>query len=886
MGPFWLCTVHAPCMIRRMGMLALFWSPDLDSPDAVAREMLKRWPEAAGPKPQPRTLGNRIRDLDSGENAWWVKGARRPVVRRLAQVLKLEDDDLEVLLRASSPNEHPGSRKLSVLGELKSLRLDQEDLFPGLPPKVLASEQWTRHWWAVEDRATRELVALWHSHRQRTAVIHSGTWDDAIAELPRSGRVLLILNEQVVPVSANLGELPNLHLCVLAPCQAPHSQLGWTAILDSTPQTWIEDLVAWVRPRGNTAGGLRKESALRITKHLTDYAQWLTGPRAALELCGLLEVIGFKATSPRDLARHYLRLSWSQNATALAPRRSWLQAQGAASLVALVEEATYWHGDRWFFRGLSRPEWELLAPAETHARGVEQAHARLVKAGRGTIDRTLREALLADLEPSPRFFIDDLCTSGILAPAADGSVRIEPRWLAGCLRQAALEDTRDRPWESWTERLTQPVLAHHMLGVLKQDWISGNFPRIDQILAHESDASLPHTIAVDLCLRAAGLARIAGAALSQERIEALWKRLHLIVKPMDEGVPGPLFSSSGEAWEFGRRGFAVSIALLSELLPAGFRGPYEALWQSGPPHSLPWTVLRPIDELFENHRHQPSLLDALLGLGARWLARSTDTSNPGALPEFMQPAWLVAQFLGETPSDEAFRMVEQLDPGLMKRHCELAGTEFGAFADRCWRCWYQRPGNREQHPWFWFARHRLEEARIVWPHLPADLILDVLREVFMNSRGAGVFPNAYQLLGREQWGPWFAMADDSNSHRHDHRAWQYMPEEILLDRLRRGGLDKFSTTTDQIIWLRMGDGLIEHLAALRQQDPKTAWRLIRNAPPPLQVACLDAVTDWLRENATDEQAVHASAFLESLVVTRSHLAPRAWAVLCKTAAPR
>ncbi len=62
----------------------------------------------------------------------------------------------------------------------------------------------------------------------------------------------------------------------------------------------------------------------------------------------------------------------------------------------------------------------------------------------------------------------------------------------------------------------------------------------------------------------------------------------------------------------------------------------------------------------------------------------------------------------------------------MKRHCELHGLEFATVADRCWRLWPPNVHNN-QHPWFWWARDRPEDARLPWRHLAPDLIRGALR---------------------------------------------------------------------------------------------------------------------------------------------------------------
>ncbi|MDC0668156.1 hypothetical protein [Nannocystis radixulma] len=860
-----------------MGLLTDYWSKR--SPNAVGAEMLKRWPSEAGRKLDARTLGNRLRDLDAGETGWWIRPERRPIVRRLAEVLALEEDELDEMLRAPSTRD-PAVRSLTAVGDLAPLRLDREDLFPGLPPQVLTPEVWSRHWWEVRDPLTRELVASWHTHRQRTAVIRRATWEDAIDDMPRSGRVLLVLDAQVEPVRS-APELPSLFLCVLAPCPAYRSdrQSPWNRIADLPPDSWLDALAVWAQRRGRSGGGLRTaRDATALIQCLGPHKQWLNGPRDALELCGLFEQIGCKERSPREVARCYVQQLWKHDR--LAPRRAWLGERGAGSLIAMIEGAICGHGYAWF-GGLTPPQWEELVPGEAHARGAERAHARLKAAQK--FDSALRKELLAALEPGPSYFIDDLCTAGILVPALRGALRIEPSWLSGCLIEAAREDMRGRPFETWCERLLQPQVAQDAFGWLAEEWMKGEFVRVEQILAYDGEPTLPYRLAVDLCLRAAGYVRLLGHEVSVQRVEALWGRLPLIVAPAAEGVlPPPLIASRvGHSW-LAAGGFAVSLVVLSELLPEGRRGAYEPLWRPGLSRETAWNVLDRVDELFRQCLERPSVvLDGLLRLGARWFAQCGVFGRRFGPQEILMPAWLVAQFNGDRIDPEVLKMLSQYHlsphfPALMARHCELHGIDFAALVERCWRAWASA-ARGEEHPWYWWARDRPEAAETVWRHLPPDLIRGAGKRAFTDP-DSRVFPNAWRLFGREQWEAWLdAVAGEEHEWSH-WEAWEYMPNEHLLEHLRRGTLERFATNADTLVWTNLGHALMEQLGVLWRERPATAWRLVRRAPEAQQLACLEAVDDWIGSHATDEDVQHASMFLHELVTSRSPLAPRAWTV--------
>lgn len=844
--------------------------------DAVAAVMLKRWPSGCEVLAK-RTIGNRLRDLDHGKTEWWRNESRLPIVRRLAEVLKLEDDDLAALLRPPTDAPHPAALPLAALGSLRPLRIDREGPCPGFPPQVLAPERWTRHCWFYPDPWSRDLVATWH--RGRTTVVPSRTWDDAIAVLPWSGRVLLVLEEPVDRFTA-LTDRPDLFLCVLAPATAPPPPVEnpWVEIHSPPSHLWRAELAAWVRPRGHADGGLQSRVS-RLDERLAEYDAWFDGPRDALELCGLLEVIGDRPIDPPKLARHYLKCLFDLHGQVLAPRLPWLREHGMTSLVALVVAAFHHHGRA---SHLPRARWEALVPLAAHARDVEQAHAKLRAAK--TVDTALRSELLAALDPAPHHFIDDLCTAGVLGRASDASLRIDPPWLAHCLTRAALADIDASPLATWSERLIQPVLALHAIETLAAHWRDGHHARIDEILQTPPNATLPQRLAIDTCLRSAGLARLHGAELPRERVALLWRQLAAIVKPPRIGaLPEPLFVSDMSVWLLDDRGFALAAVLLSELLPPGDRGPYEALWQPGLSRDTAGTILAPIDELFHMYLGGPSeVLDGLLRLAVRWLECCGNHGRRHGTPELFIPAWLVKEVLG-TPALEALkylgnhRLALHL-PALMQRHCELHGLDFAAIAERCWRAWNPGEQGDRRHPWFWWARDRPDHAQLPWQHLPPDLVGGAYKADFA-TYDLGIFPNAWRLFQRPQWDAWLdILADRDDLWRMD-GAWQHMPDDVMFDALARGSLERFGATADAIVWSQMNEGLLERLGELLRLRPTTTWRLLRNAPERHHETCLDLVLGWLRDDPAGETAVHAKAYLGEVVARRSILAPRAWAAL-------
>lgn len=877
--------MHARCTIVTVGRLAELWS-EHGSPDAVATEMLKRWPSEVQPKPAVRTLGNRIRDLDQGRPMWWE---RRPLaLRRLAAVLRLDDDELAEVLRPTGDVLHPAALPIAALGSLRPLRVDRDDPCPGLPPEVLAPEQWTRHWWVCPDPWTRDLVEAWHRHRARTAIRRAPTWQDAKEILPWAGRVLLVLTDQHQPVVADLFDRPGLFLCVLAPCPAQHhpKRPTWTEIDSRPPSAWIAELVAWARARGHAGGGLRTRGT-RLGEQLAASSGWFEDPRHALELCGLAEEIGELPAQVAEIARRHVQRLWRRPDPALAPRRAWLGDHGLTNLIALIEAALHQYGFFMPYR-LRRPQWEALVPLDAHARDVETAHARLKKAR--TVDPGLRDDLLAALDPAPRHFVDDLITAGILVPSSDDTLQIDTPWLTKGLVDAAVEQIDRSPLTVWAERLIQPVLAHHAILKLAADWQDRRYQRIDDILSTPYVDSLPLQLAIDACLRGAGLARVLGAELPRERVALLWRHLPSILRSTrEDALPASRFIGKADAWLLDDQGFALAAVLLSELLDPGQRGPFEPLWLPGLSRTTAWAILDPLDQLFRaqvERREDSDLLDGLLRLGSRWLDHCGEFGRAHSVQELLMPAWLVKHAL-EAPTRQVLKRLGSHHlsphfPRVMRRYCVLQDLDFPAVMEACWRAWTPSAGSDHRHPWLWLARDLPNDAQLPWRHLPPDLIRQTYR-ADLSTRNAGLFPNAWRLFNRPQWEAWLDIIGEHEDLWHMDEAWRHMPEDVLFTALDRGLLERFDIDANEVVWSRMNTVLLAQLADLQRRRPATVWRLIRNAPDRYQETCVDLLIRWLQDEPSGDRAEAASAYLGDVVGRRSRFAPRAWAALQEAA---
>ena len=896
------CTVHTP----HMGRLAELWKGR--SPDAVATALHRRWPAAAGDRPKnPRTIGNRLRELDQGkELTYWRK--RPALVHALARELKVDDAELAPLLGDSAGAQVAAGLKFTAIGELRSLALDRENLFPGLPEEVLSPERWTRHWWRVPDRLTRDLVARWHELHQRAAVLRKPTWEDALPVLPRSGRVLLVLDAQTEPTrdelrsagmprmvlakraEPSLDSLHGLHglfLCVLAPsaayadAQAAFGTDVWNVVDDRAPDEWLAHLAAWARDRARPGGGLRKKSAQELlSTRLSEYAGWFAGPREALELCALLDEIGCGPHDERTLARRYLESLWREHDETLGPRRAWLRAHGFSTLLALVCEAIFREGDAWL-AGLPYSSWEALVPGNALASDVEEARALLRL---GPLTENLRAQVLARLEPGPRQFIDDLAAVGMLDRRVNGPLQVVPHWQAMCVRKAALEDMLSGPWDLWAARLAQPVFAAAAVSTLARALAAGDFARLDEVLTRATDREYAHLLALDTCVRAAGLARLRGAELPRERVAALWRAIGPILQPaLDGELPQPLFFGADQQRLLGHDVFVVACLSLTEVLTNEEAGAFAALWQPGLGSQSTRALQAPTDELFGRLLKRPSRdLDGMLRLGARWLERCEPFGAPDDVPEFILPAWIVRELIRDTPAPEIWKCLQghpiALElPALMHRYCELAGLPFQEVIERAWRAWDWAASDGDPPRWFWWVRDAPRQAARVWKHLPADVMRGPLRSR-LTERHSRIYPNAWRVLDAAQWTTWMEIVRgiDRLRTRHDLvAALQHLPESLLHSALSSGILEEFPGTAFEIVWARLGDTLPDRLPELRRQRTRTAWSLLRCAPEPWRPACLDLLLEWL--DALDaSETLDAEAFLRSCIATRGPLAPRAW----------
>ncbi|MCY1066756.1 hypothetical protein OV090_18420 [Nannocystis sp. RBIL2] len=892
-----------------MGRLAAHFSDR--SADAVALELHARWPAGLGERPaNPRSLGNRLRELDRGANLeWWRK--RGPLMQLLARVLEIDEGELEPLLNDATGTPETAPR-FAAIGELRPLALEREELFPGLPEEALAPERWTRHWWHLSDGIMRDLVARWHEHHSRAAVVRKPTWEEALPDLPRSGRVLLVLDApprlplgvspesplahlpvvdldaEDAPGSGSLGDLPGLFLCVLAPydvgsdmgvATAPD---GWQMLHWPDPERWIESLAAWARERARKGGGLRKKSArTRLPEALQRYARWFDGPREALELCALFDEIGCREHDGRMLARRYLQSLWRVHEGALGSRYAWLREQGFSTLLALIEEAMFRHGEAWL-KGLPRAAWEALVPVEALARDVDGARALLQ---RGELTEALRKQVLAKLEPSTRRLVEDLVVTGTLCARAGGRWKLTPHWLAMCLREAVLEDMFSASFDVWTARLAQPVVANLAVQALTRCLAAGDFTRLDEVLARTTDLEYTHLLAVDTCVRAAGLALLHGAELPRERLAALWRALG---RTLQSGGPDVLpqlpFSGTSDQTNLGDRVLAVACMLITEVLTEDEAGTFATLWRPDSDPLMAWAIHGPVavwfGELWKRPRSQA--LDGLLRLGARILARCGPPRAEVRVNELVLPAWVTRELLTDEPAVEIWRYlrtwrIASVLPALMQRHCELVGLPFAQVIERAWQAWDPSAHHGEPHPWSRWARDALRQAALVWKYLPVEVMRGHLRPHLMAPQ-TQLYPNAWRLFERVQWDAWLELAqeDPDLSNRDEWvSAWKFAPEDLVASALAKGLLEAFPRGVFGIAWQRLGQVLPGQLAELRRERPRTAWSLLQQAPEAQREVCLGLLLAWLDTLDVDEMA-QAESFLRRILATRGPLAPRAW----------
>jgi hypothetical protein len=871
--------------------------PSLSSADKIAAHVHAALPAKA--RGTVRALGNRVRKLDDGDDAWWRKGANAAQLNALLEVLGFASQEQLFRLVAGGARAPRSIWNLSVLGEAHPLDLAREPLFPGIPRAVTRPADWGRLIWYAPKGAGKTVVGQWLV-AQRLATVRTL---NRARNLPAtvSDRPLYVeLTAEVSDgdVCSWLAGAPD-GVCVAVPFDrrpqasrptieegAPDKGARPTTTQEGAPDEaapphtlttvetppidgWLPALVAWISDRLPQGGGFHKDPR-GAARFLSAWASegMITTPGDALIFAGMIEHLGpdkFGQLGFGDLVRRYLLMQLQRfGQRALRSRMEpWVDQTAPRTLSRLVAQASVRGQDVTI--GLPETIWVDGLRDGATARGSLDLLRRQFQDPKAKIDP--RQLLATHLAPNANDTLKGLVALQILERRDGGLVALQPSWLAVVLNHAALEQAlsaepdQEAPW--WGEYLLVPERSKQVVELV-DDAIAARPTFAEEAIRRVSNGDVFAVPAVEACFRAAGRALLRGRNVNKDLLERLWKAQMAIALVTFDGWPPVCRSPIGEGSSFSLHvQYVLAAWAISESLPFPVTAGTD-------PRLVPWRDSAALSQLGSMSVHSwfdwPGVtIDDEVTRGAvRLLGRLFDRhrASTDAGSSMFKPMRLV----------EALRSGLLVDPDLLTNflhrpigwrmvliEAERVGMTEAAVVAAAWRGWKTLPQDalRRAPPFALSAREKPDLLRVFWRHAPPDQVegltesingtYDELRDLIWSTWDDGGH--------HAHWVEWIAATARSPSQPADprrlHRAWAHLPVDLLL-------IDHFFQDPDfaphamNHVWMRAPVQLSEKVADLMRttdealsiwlsSSPQTAWQTLL----PVILSELNAAIDRL-----------------------------------------
>jgi hypothetical protein len=889
-----------------MGWLAdLAKQCNLKSIPELAGAMLKdaAWPNN-GKVPAHGALANSLRDLDARKKppVYWLKGRGRDFLPALANVLEMEEREIEELI------EHPPDAESSAVPMLFEFRMfpslrrvdvAEEGPFPGVPAAIVrkGGPAAGRTWWVAPRGAGKTLVGRWLECKGWTHQV-SRTWADAMVELPDDGPVFLELESAAGAIPESLRDHSGLRICVAAPTlpersdpdphvaadedddndepelayMAPPRQRsasegvpdrmragGWVVVETPRFEEWLPELLRWVTPRVAPGGGFDDVVAVRELIDRLEPDLFRT-PGDVIEFLGVVDHVGPGENRRRDHVRWIS--AWMRSVVArsdasrVAGCAGLLRDRGAALLVDLARER--------LLRGLgdqpTLEEWADLIP-EQYRRPPVEAFQALAEANPPDIAHQLKELS----RPDGAAMVSALRAIGALGDTGRGFT-LAPTWVAGLVEQEAFGALYRSGAEGIGALLLQEGTSEAALEALLDDAMKADWTRIRQCAA--ADAGSPDgCAAIDGAFRAAGLALAQGRKVPLAVRRAVWSAQRpLLVQRYRNWPPVPLLGvREGDHWHgltsIGAW-FLAALALTRELVqdpklevPASLN-PW-VLPQDASTDTAQLDALDRVSSTFrdEEDDEDPALRAAVYRLGEDLLRHRGLLLRHHQPLDLLVPAAIVGLTMGDEleVDDGVLRELLELRCGLgpIRAAADLRGVSMEQVLTWCWERWSADPNKHPPVTWSHRGRKpdRRDEVTPLWAALPQALVTDGVLDSLAGVRAA------WTAVSAAVWARWLE-AWEPRKHRHDREhMFEVIPEDLALAAVRSGKVDPWCHEIRRILWARMPErlvGVVDELivqeSPLHPQVPGHAGvvgDLVASAPEPHQSVLVERAAAWL-----------------------------------------
>ena len=804
---------------------------------ALARALLASpaWGDAR--RPQSRSLAALLSKLDRGLELEWL--AERPHVQlALADVLKCPVSEVHSILEVELPgHQHTQGRlRLDDLRFGRTVALELEPPCPGIPARVLNPTSWNRTWWVAPAGTGKTFAGLWLEARGLASHVTVQCWTSDTPALSSRRPVLVELGQPSPEPSVPTGAPP---LCVAAPFE-PESTDGWDVVRSPPIESFIDDLIEWVAERLPEDGHFDPALARKWFRSGPIESGLVDSLGTALGLCGALDEEGFRlarGSRVRELAARSFARRVAERVGPDSPDAPWLRKNGFDVLTGIARRLLTDANESW---SAPRPleSWLALIPAE-YQREVDVDWLRATLADGQTAFRDVDVQRAARrLPPGAYRIVRGLRAARNLVEVAPGAFTLRPLWLLRIvLEEAKRELVEGSPFE-YGEALLAPHAAEGIARALYSRILRDDTEPIEAVTELEADTNPAHIAALEVVVRATGMALMAGHDLPSESLEALWHEQSRLAIRWNEGPPCPRIRHQVPVGSLLHdTTWRLALIAISERLDAPGFDPWLAPWTCSEP---PGTLLRLLDPLAEElgSFSEPLAHDtyALVDRLRRVLGSLNDPLHDLEIPAAVLDAarlgvldWNLVTRVGEIPYGSS--AVQAL--------AQRRGQSWSETATAIWEAWAESDTFASEIPWF--------ASSVTWgeslgPHLPLEVLRgDALRRLDIVC-GNELLDEHIELLV-DRYGELAA--------RGRIQFWQTLPSRWSQRALAR--VTPAELTTARVVWSRFEamvpaqlamSALRDRIDALLSTAPRTATREV--------IRCLAAVPrDKLSDNTVE-----------------------------------